>query len=120
MADAMNAGEELLRATASRGAATLIRCDGAQHSASAVAGLALALQAELAAAGVARGERVLLALRDGPAFVAAFLGAMRGGFVPVPVSTLLPPKDVRFIARDAAVGPGVVDRARGAVDDQSL
>src|SRR5262245_43845500 len=110
MADASNAGDELLRAAASRGRATLIRCEGASYSGSHVAELALAVQAELASREVPRGSRVLLLLRDTPSFFAAFLGAMRGGFVPVPVSTLLPAKDVAFIARDADVRAAIVDR----------
>jgi benzoate-CoA ligase len=61
--------------------------------------------------GLRRGDRVLLALRDTPAFYAAFLGAMRGGLVPVPVSTLLPPKDLSFIARDAGVRAALLDSA---------
>jgi benzoate-CoA ligase len=111
MADAWNAGDALLAAAAGRGGAALVRCEGASYSAREVAALALALQAKLAEAGVTPGERVLLLLRDTPAFVAAFLGAMRGGFVPVPVSTLLPAKDVAFIARDAEVRAAIVDRA---------
>ena len=50
-------------------------------------------------------------MRDTPAFFAAFLGALRGGFLPVPISTSLPASDVAFIARDADVRAVVVDRA---------
>ncbi|MGD9572741.1 MAG: LLM class flavin-dependent oxidoreductase [Thermoleophilia bacterium] len=39
----------------------------------------------LAAAGVRRGDRVIVALRDGRPWLAAFLGAARMGAVPVPV-----------------------------------
>src|SRR5919197_4289906 len=42
----------------------------------------------LRALGVAREERVLLVLDDTTAFAALFLGAMRLGAVPVPVSPL--------------------------------
>ena len=39
--------------------------------------------------GVRREERVLIAAYDGPGWVAAFLGAIRMGAVPVPVNPLL-------------------------------
>ena len=106
-----NAGAALIAAAARRGGDTLVRCGGAATSGASLAAGALALQAGLAARGLSAGERVLLALRDGPAFVMAFTGALRGGFLPVPVSTLLPPADVSFIARDAGARAAIVDRA---------
>src|SRR5438445_4771081 len=39
--------------------------------------------------GLARGDRVVLVVNDEPAFVAWFLGGLRSGVVPVPVSTML-------------------------------
>ncbi len=45
--------------------------------------------AALSAAGVRRGDRVLVLLGAGPDFVEAFLGAMLGGFVPVPLAAPL-------------------------------
>jgi benzoate-CoA ligase len=109
--DAYNAGAELLASVARRGGNTFAHCAGVTTSGDSLAELALALQASLAAARVSAGERVLIIARDTPAFVAAFAGAMRGGFVPVPISTLLPPAEVAFIARDAGVRAVVVDRA---------
>src|SRR5262249_43054311 len=46
--------------------------------------------AALARRGVARGQRVLVALPDCPEYVAAVLGAMWNGSVPVLVGTVLP------------------------------
>jgi benzoate-CoA ligase len=46
-------------------------------------------------------QRVVLVVNDEPAFVAWFLGAIRIGAVPVPVSTMLTAKDVGFIVDDA-------------------
>src|SRR5881409_3056050 len=43
----------------------------------------------LRAAGVEMENRVLLLLEDSPEFVASFLGAIKIGAVPVPVSTLM-------------------------------
>jgi benzoate-CoA ligase len=106
-----NAGEALLGAVSRRGSGRLIRCEGQDVSGGELVELALALQRALAERGLAPGDRVLLLLRDTPVFVAAFLGALRGGYVPVPISTLLPPKDVAFIARDAGVRAVFVDTA---------
>ena len=61
----------------------------------------------LSALGVRSEERVLLALPDGGDFVAAFLGAMWIGAVPLPLNPLLP-------ARDLAV-PMADSRARVAI-----
>ena len=48
----------------------------------------------LAALGVRPEERVMLVMADGPELVAAFLGAMRLGAVPVPVNTMLTAADL--------------------------
>jgi benzoate-CoA ligase len=106
-----NAGVELLAAAARRGIEPVIRCGGVVTSGESLVASALAVQANLEAAGISVCERVLIMARDTPCFIAAFTGALRGGFVPVPISTLLPPADVAFIARDAAVRAVVVDRA---------
>jgi benzoate-CoA ligase family protein len=116
-----NSGEALLYAVARRGPQLLIRCEGQDVSGLDLASLAYALQRTLAGHGLVPGDRVLLLLRDTPVFHAAFLGALRGGFIPVPISTLLPPKDVAFIARDAAVRAVVIDPALpAAITDASL
>jgi benzoate-CoA ligase len=116
-----NAGVELVAQAARRGSETVVRCAGVATSGASLAAGALALQADLAARGLAVGERVLILLRDTPAFVMAFTGALRGGFVPVPVSTLLPAEDVAFIARDAGVRAALVDRALpGSLADPAL
>ncbi len=48
-----------------------------------------------------RGQRVLLVLNDDPAFVAWFIGGMRAGVVPVPLSTMLTATELAAIAADA-------------------
>ncbi len=88
-----------------------MRCEARDCSGDELVARTLAVQRELEAAGLQAGDRVLLSLRDTPAFHATFLGAMRGGFIPIPVSTLLPPKDLAFIARDAEVRAVVLDAA---------
>jgi benzoate-CoA ligase family protein len=51
--------------------------------------------------GVLAEQRVLLLLLDTVDFVAAFLGAMKIGAVPVPVNTLLTPDDYAYIVKDS-------------------
>jgi benzoate-CoA ligase family protein len=57
---------------------------------------------------VRREERVVLVVNDEPAFPAWFLGAMRAGVVPVPLSTMLTPKELGTIVDDAGAGVVVV------------
>ncbi len=68
--------------------------------------------------GVGVGDRILLVLLDSVEFVAAFLGALRMGAVPVPVNPLLPGKDLAGIADDAGARVAVVSGERAtAVGD---
>ncbi|MER5582030.1 benzoate-CoA ligase family protein [Streptomyces asoensis] len=65
--------------------------------------------------GVRAGDRVLLALPDGIAWVTAFLGAARLGAVAVLVNPELPPPEHAFMAEDTeaalcVTGPGLEDR----------
>ena len=106
-----NAGTALLERAASYGARPVLRCQARDCSGDELVTRTLAVQRELEATGLLAGDRVLLSIRDTPAFYATFLGAIRGGFIPIPVSTLLPPKDLAFIARDAEVRAVVLDSA---------
>ncbi len=115
-----NSGDALLRSAAARGAAPVLRCAAVVTSGAELAARALAFQHALARRGLGPGERVLILVRDTPVFFAAFLGALRGGFLPVPISTSLPAADVAFIARDADVRAAVVDRALAAYADPAL
>ncbi len=51
--------------------------------------------------GVEPEQRVLLLLPDSPEFIFAFLGAMKAGAVPVPVSTLAGRSDYEYFLRDS-------------------
>jgi benzoate-CoA ligase family protein len=51
--------------------------------------------------GLVRGDRVLMIVKDDPAFVYLFWGAIKAGFVPVPLNTLLRAKDYEFIVADS-------------------
>ena len=55
----------------------------------------------LAALGLTQGDRVILAIKDSPAFFFVFWGAIKAGFVPVPVNTLLRAGDHQFIIEDS-------------------
>ncbi len=82
-------------------------------------------QRALGALDVRRGERVALVLDDELAFPAWFLGALRAGIVPVPLSTMLTASDLAAIVADAGAGvvvlsqgyAGYVDTLAGADDE---
>jgi benzoate-CoA ligase family protein len=66
----------------------------------------------LRAIGIEPEQRVLLVLLDTIDFPSLFLGAIKIGAVPVPVSTMLTPSDYAFFLRDS--------RARAVVVSESL
>lgn len=51
--------------------------------------------------GVAPGQRVMMVVKDCPAFFYAFWGAIKAGLVPVPVNTLLRAKDYEYMIADS-------------------
>jgi benzoate-CoA ligase family protein len=57
--------------------------------------------AALVAAGIRPEERLLLCMGDTPELLTAFLAGLRIGAVPVPVSTMLTPKDIAVLATDS-------------------
>ena len=63
----------------------------------------------LRALGVQREQRVLLVQDDSPAFVAAFLGAIRAGMVPVPLNPLFKADDYRYLLADSDAQAVIVD-----------
>ncbi|MET0325109.1 MAG: benzoate-CoA ligase family protein, partial [Ilumatobacteraceae bacterium] len=74
-------------------------------------------QRALRALDVRRGERVALVLDDELAFPAWFLGALRSGVVPVPLSTMLTEGDLAAIVADAGAGVAVLSQGyAGYVD----
>jgi benzoate-CoA ligase family protein len=62
---------------------------------------------------VRRGERVALVVDDELAFLAWFLGALRAGAVPVPLSTMLTAEELAAIVVDAGAGTVVVSAGYG-------
>ena len=66
------------------------------------------VQHALAALDVRKGERVAMVVNDELAFPAWFLGALRSGVVPVPLSTMLTAADLGAIIADSEAGVVVV------------
>jgi benzoate-CoA ligase family protein len=104
---------------AGRGAKVAIRCAGEEltyaqlHERICAAGVALQER------GVGREDRVLMILDDSPTFVALFLGAMRIGAVPAPVSFLDTTENFLHYARDSyakliIAEDAIVERVPGA------
>ncbi len=72
---------------------------------------ALAVAGDLAAAGVAPGERVGLLLPNVVEFPIAYYGALMAGAVVVPLNTRLTPHELDYIVRDAGLAALVADAA---------
>src|SRR5262245_3124967 len=99
--------------------------DGATTDYAALQREVFRAQRTLKALDVRRGERVALILDDELAFPAFFLGALRAGIVPVPLSTMLTPGELAAIVADAGAGVAVLSSsyapyvdALAAADDE--
>ena len=55
----------------------------------------------LAVLGLSAGDRVLMVVKDCPTFFYLFWGAIKAGFVPVPLNTLLRAPDYRFVIENS-------------------
>ncbi len=55
----------------------------------------------LLASGIARGDRMLMVVKDSPEFYYLFWGAIKAGIVPVPINTLLRTADYAFMLEDS-------------------
>ena len=83
-------------------AASVVFSDGARTlSYGALQAATGRFAAALGAAGIARERRVGLLLLDTMDFPVVFWGCLRAGVVPVPINTLLPPDQVRYILADS-------------------
>src|SRR4029453_12416357 len=70
-------------------------------------------QNALASLGIRRTERIVLVMDDEPNWLAWFLGALRSGIVPVPLSTMLGEGELAPVVADGVAG-GVVASGRHA------
>ena len=84
-----------------RGDRVAVRSSGASLTYAQIQAEVFRAQHALADRGVGPGDRVGLVVNDEPAFVAWFLGAMRSGAIPVPLSTMLTAGDLAAIVADA-------------------
>jgi benzoate-CoA ligase family protein len=102
-----------------------IVCGDEEHSYADLQRQMYRVQHALSGLQVRPEERVALILNDEPAFPAWFLGSMRAGVVPVPLSTMLTDRELGAIVDDAGAAVVVLSAAyagmlpeisRGAVD----
>ncbi len=85
---------------AAAGDRVAIRCGSQQVTYQSLLGRVCDAASGLAALGVRPEERVMLVMADGVELVAAFLGAMRLGAVPVPMNTMLTAADLVRLAEN--------------------
>ncbi len=91
-----------------RGDRTAYRIEGRTVSYAELCDEVCRAQNALHALDVRRGERVALVVDDELAFPAWFLGALRAGAVPVPLSTMLTADELAAVVADAGAGTVVV------------
>ncbi len=84
-----------------RGDRVALRCQGRSTTYAELADLVVGAQGLLVGLGLGEGDRVAMVVRDDEAFVAFYLGAMRGGLIPVPLSTMLTGRDLGAIVADS-------------------
>lgn len=67
--------------------------------------------------GLEQGDRVVMATRDRPEFIATFWGAIKAGLVPVPVAPMLSASDLHFILTDSEARALICDASSlGAIE----
>src|SRR5215472_5331296 len=126
--DRYNVGADLLERNLKAGRASKVAIHSAKGDVTygALAGLANGAATRLLDLGVRREERVLLVGYDSPGWVAAFLGAIRIGGVPVPVNPLLQRSDdyVHYLddslARVVVVDENTEEKLTAAASGRSL
>jgi benzoate-CoA ligase len=102
------------RIEAGDGGRTALVCQGASHTYDDLLQEVWRTQNALGELGVRASERVVLVVNDEPAFVAWFLGALRSGVVPVPLSTMVTADDLGAMVADAGAGAVVLSAAYAA------
>src|ERR1043165_7401645 len=96
-----NAAVDLVGRNAGRGSKVAYIDDGGSCTYGELAERVDRAAHALLALGLAREDRIGIAMRDGADWVALFLGAIKVGVVPVAMNTLLPPKDYEYQLRDS-------------------
>jgi benzoate-CoA ligase family protein len=90
------------------GARVAIRCRGDAFTYADLQRQVWRAQHALADLGIGAGDRVVLVVNDEPAFPAWFIGALRSGVIPVPLSTMLTASELAAIVADAGARAVVV------------
>jgi benzoate-CoA ligase family protein len=70
--------------------------------------------------GLKAGDRVVMAVKDCPSFFYIFWGAIKAGYVPVPVNTLLRANDYRFILEHSGCTAAIYSPEFAAEVDPAL
>jgi benzoate-CoA ligase family protein len=98
-----NAAEWLLdrHVDEGRGDRVAIRHDGVSYTYADVLADAKRMQGALVELGFQQGDRIAMVVNDEPGFISLFLGAQRGGFVPIPLSTMLSAGELAPIVADS-------------------
>jgi benzoate-CoA ligase len=96
---------------AGRGGREALAGQGGRQTYEQVLGQVWRAQNALRALDARPGERVAMVVNDEPAFVAWFLGALRSGIVPVPLSTMLTADELAAVVADAGAGVVVLSEA---------
>ncbi len=120
-----NAAAHLLALNAGRGSMLAYIDDAQRLSYAELDARVRRCAAGLLALGLKREERVLMVMHDSVDFVAAFLGALYAGLVPVPVNTLLTGDDYAYMLEHSAAQALLVSTAlwpmlQGAVKGRTL
>ncbi len=106
-----NAAHDLLARNAGRADKVAFIDANGSHTYGQLTQRAIRVQGALATLGLEREDRIMLALLDTVDFPAVFLGAIRGGIVPIAANTLLTTTDFEFMLRDSRAKALVVSEA---------
>src|SRR5262245_64948625 len=96
-----NAAVDLVGRNAGRGSKVAYIDDGGTCTYGELAERVDRAARPLLAIGLAREDRIGIAMLDSADWVALFLGAIKAGIVPVAMNTLLTPKDYEYQLRDS-------------------
>ncbi len=101
--DRFNAAYDLVERNLRAGRAPKIACidDGGSYTYGELAARVNRFAGSLHGFGMHMEQRVMLCLQDGVDFLAAFLGAIKAGIVPIPVNTMLSPADYAYMLHDS-------------------
>src|SRR5580704_8435823 len=105
----MNVFSLFENAVAARGDRTAVRCGARRQTYRELDAAAAAFAGHLASLGLAPGDRMAVFMQNGLLYPAVLMGAFRGGYVAVPISAKLHPREVGYIVENAAAKAIVVD-----------